>query len=190
MSRLAITLGLCLLVVPKCSAREEKPTKLTVVIRGVVTGKDAEALRTSLGKVKGLRMNPDDIQAGEKGQFRHYFSPPFVVEISDTTTAGVGPLAAAVAKTKTPSREEIAPSLNLVLFHPEGSLEEKDIAGLRAALTNVNGVEAQAAGGIGGVPSEGRCWVRLEAAGGADLASILAALRKADLAWKLAPPSR
>lgn len=169
-------------------AQKPKSVKVTVTIRGMVTEKDAEAVRASLKNVNGIKVALDEIGPGNKGRFGHYFSPPFVIEITDLNKADIGPLASVIAKTKTPSRKEVAPSLNLVLYHSEGAIREKDVADLRAALTDVNGIEAQASGGIGGSLNEGRFWARLEAAGGADLAGVVAALKKAGLKVQLEKP--
>ena len=50
---------------------------------------------------------------------------------------------------------------------------------LRAVLRDVNGVLVQQSGGLGGIPNRGFYWVRLEPAGGADLADIFRAAQKA-----------
>jgi hypothetical protein len=55
------------------------------------------------------------------------------VTIADLNKVDVGMLAKVVAETKTASRGEVPPSLNLVLDHPRGMIEQGDITALRAA---------------------------------------------------------
>lgn len=188
MWRTLFLLGLSLLVVPTALAQEAEPTSITVTIRGVITETDAQHLREALRAVEGITFEKDDIQRGEKGQFGHYFSPAFVIEIADLNQVDIGALATIVAETKTPSREEVPPSLNLVLFDPDGLIDEPEVVALRQAMRNVNGVEPNVPGGIGGVLQEGRLWIRLEGAGGANLPFIQEALVEANLNLKLTKP--
>jgi hypothetical protein len=170
-------------------SQDAKATQVMITLRGVATEEDAEALRTTLKKAEGIKVNDDDIQSGEKGLFGHYFSPPFVIEIADLDKADLGTIAKAVAETtKTPKRGEVPPSLNLVLFHPALQLEEADIVALREAIAEVNGVDARTVGGVGGIPTEGRLWVRLDGSGLAKLADIQAALKRANLDLRIEKP--
>jgi len=63
-----------------------------------------------------------------------------VIAIADINTTDVGAIAAKVSKAVTPSRKEITPSLNLVLFDPDGGIVEQDVVALRTAMFEVNGV--------------------------------------------------
>jgi hypothetical protein len=188
MHRTTLLLGLSLLLSPNALVQDAKSAKVTALLRGVVTEEDAEALRAALKKVEGIKVNANDIQSGEKGPFGHYFSPPFVIAIADLGKADLGTIAKVVAETKTPQRGEVPPSLNLVLFHPALQVEEADIVALREAVAEVNGVDARAVGGVGGVLMEGRLWVRLDGSGVAKLADIQAALRGANLDLKQEKP--
>ncbi len=166
-------------------AEEAKPAKVTVTIRGAVTDKDAEALTGTLKKIEGVRFKAEEIQAGEP---RHYFTPPFVIEIADLNKTDLGVIAKAVAETKTPKRSEVPPSLNLVLYHPNQQFEETDVVALREALADVSGVDARGPGGTGGDRFEGRFWVRLDGSGNAKLTDIQDALKKGNLDLKLQKP--
>ena len=187
-----VAAGLVLgLAISGTAAAAEKGVKITVTIRGAVSESDAVVLRKTLGGIKGIKgikgitVKAASIKAGKKGRFRHYFSPPFVIAIADINTTDVGAIAAKVSKAVTPSRKEITPSLNLVLFDPDGGIVEQDVVALRTAMFEVNGVEQMAAGAIGAVLKEDRYWVRLEAAGGAALADVQSVLKKHRLELKL-----
>lgn len=169
-------------------AAENKTVKVTVAIRGTASDGDAKALQATLNSLKGVRVKADAVKSGERGRFRHYFSPPFVIELTDVESMDVGGVAEAISKTKTPSRSEITPSLNLVLYSPKQQLGEEDIMALRTAVTDVTGLEPFAAGGIGAVIKDSRFWVRLEAAGGAQLRFIEKALKEAGFDYKLLKP--
>ena len=190
-----VAAGLVLgLAISGTAAAAEKGVKITVTIRGAVSESDAVVLRKTLGGIKEIKritvitvitVKAASIKAGKKGRFRHYFSPPFVIAIADINTTDVGAIAAKVSKAVTPSRKEITPSLNLVLFDPDGGIVEQDVVALRTAMFEVNGVEQMAAGAIGAVLKEDRYWVRLEAAGGAALADVQSVLKKHRLELKL-----
>src|SRR5262245_27459287 len=161
--------------------QDSKAVKVTVQIRGVVTNECAEALRGTLGKLNGIKIKIDDIQAAEQGKFKHYFSMPLLVEIADLDKTDLGAIAKVVAETKTSKRGDVPPSLNLVLYAPGIQIEESTVVAVRESLAEVNGVDARAPGGTGAVMVESRFWVRLDGSGNARLAEIRAALRKANL---------
>jgi hypothetical protein len=185
----AVLLTVCLLASPAWSAAAApKPFKVTVEIRGVVTEKDAEALRATLKAVPGIKVTLDTVGPGEKGTFGHYFSPPFMIEFTDPGKADLGVVARAVAQTKTASRGDLPPSLNLVLYSGNNKVEEPDIAAVREAVGDLNGVAARSPGGTVGNPAEGTIRIRLDDSGNATLADILAALKKADLDFRAEKP--
>jgi hypothetical protein len=173
---------------PDTSAAADTGVRITVTIRGAASEADAVVLRKTLGGIKGIMVKAESIKAGKKGRFRHYFSPPFVIAIADINKTDIGAIAAKVAGAVTPSRKEIKPSLNLVLFDGDEEIMEEDVVALRTAMFEVNGVEQMASGAIGAVPGEGRYWIRLEVAGGAALADVQAALKRHRLGLKLVKP--
>ena len=132
-----------------------EPVKVTVVVRGVHCDQCVNALRESLTKVKGVKFDAEQIRLGERPR---YFSEPFVVEIADAQQTSVGSLGAAVAKAKTPHREDLPPRLNLVLYTSE-IIDEDSVVALRSELMNVNGLEVVQPGGLGGFPNNGYFWV-------------------------------
>lgn len=188
MSRRIPFAAVCCLIAGVASAQDTKPTKLTVMIRGVASDQDAEALRGAFKKLDGIKFDADAIQRGEKGKRAHYFSPPFTIEISDLSKADLGDLSKLVAETKTPSRGETPPSLNLIVYHPAGRIDEPDVVAFRAAVSDVNGTEAIQPGGVGGNVAEGWMWLRLDGTGAARLSLIQMALKKADLDLRLEKP--
>lgn len=181
--RLLIAFALMLIANMRASAAE--PQKVTVQIRGVVTDDDAAALQETLKGVAAIKVKLADIQRGVEGNFRHHFSPPFAMELSDIDQTDLGAVARAVAGTKTPSREKIPPSLNLVIFDRRAIFDEPDVNLLREALASVAGVDPNAPGAVGGVPSEGRYWVRLDPSGEVLLADLRTALTRASLEFRL-----
>ncbi len=161
-----------------------EPQKLTVQVRGIVTEDDAAAVQVVLKGLAGIKVNPADVQRSEKPNPRHHFSAPFALELLDADQMDLGAIARAVAETKTPSRAEFPPSLNLVIFDRRAFVEEADVMMLREALGGV----ANAPGTIGGVPAEGRYWVRLAPTGEARLNDLRTALTRASLEFKLEKP--
>ena len=97
-------------------------------------------------------------------------------------------VAKAVAGTKTASRGEVSPSLNLVLFSANNKVEESDISAVREAVGDLNGVAARSPGGTVGSPADGTIRVRLDDSGNVALADLLAALKKADLDFRVEKP--
>lgn len=170
-----------LLTILAATAQAQKAVKVRVRVRGAVSDGCVKAIREALAGVPGIKVNTDEMQPGEK---RHYFSSPVVVEIADTAKTDLGAIAKAVAAAKTPHREEIPPSLNLVLFGQAGDVTEPNVMQLRAALMEVRGVEAMAPGGIGAIATENSFWARLNAE--AAFADIDRALKAANLRWQYA----
>lgn len=163
-----------------------KPAKVTVAFRGVATEEDAVAIRKAVGKIAGVTIKVDEIVPGEKGGFKHYFSPPVVMEIADLNTTDLGAVAKVVAEVKTEERKEVPrPSLALVLFTPNLDVTSERVKALREALLNVPGQEGQMSGGLGGVRGERRYWVRFDASGAGKLDDVLAAVKKADIEMEL-----
>ncbi|MBI1899763.1 MAG: hypothetical protein HYS13_01455 [Planctomycetia bacterium] len=185
MFRFASCLLPALLAPALAPAEDAKSAKITVTVRGITSAEDAQAVRDALKAVEKIKFNADDVQPGEKGKRGHYFSPPFVIELSDTETTDIGAVAKAVSEAKTAKRDDLPPSLNLAPFLPGLQIQETDVSGLRAAMDGVSGVDALAAGGVGGVPGEGRLWVRLSGEGQARLTEILTAAAKVELGLKL-----
>ena len=171
------------------SLAETKTVKLTVSIRGTIKPADANALQKTLSKLAGAKVKPDAVKVGEKGQFGHYFSPPFVIELQDTNKLDIGAVATAISETKTPSRSEVPPSLNLTLYSV-GKINEASVMELREVLGKVNGLEPYVSGGLGAWIKSRRYWVRLEATGGAQIEFIQQALKAAQIDLKLIKPEQ
>jgi hypothetical protein len=147
-----------------------KPTKITIVMRGARSDGDVEVLVKTLQKVKGIKFDADDVELGNQKSKRS-FTTPFVVTIADKDKTNVGSLATAVAKAETKSRKVFSPGVSLVMYTDE-VIDESAIMNLRGSLRDVNGVEVDKPGGLGGMPKDGWCWVQLEDAGGAALSDI------------------
>lgn len=179
MMKFALPLSLSIFLAAATLQAQE--TKITVMIRGVVNERCAEVLRADLKKVPGIQWAADSISPGDGKQ---HFCPPFVIEIADLKQTDIGALAAVVGKSQTPSRAEVEPRLNLVLY-PDERITEEMVVALRSELSSVNGVLPDEPGGLGGVPPEGYLWLRLEDAGGAHLEYVLAAIEKAKIKVKL-----
>lgn len=152
-----------------------EPLNVTFIIKGVHCDACVRSLRTSLAKVQGVQYNSDDIAKGAKPR---YFSEPLVIKIADLDKTSIGALGEAIGKAKTPHRDDLEPRLNLVLYTSQ-RIDEDAVVALRSELMNVNGLEVIQPGGLGGFPGKGYFWVRLEPAGGADLAETIRAAKKA-----------
>lgn len=155
----------------------KKPSKkLSFVLRGAHCDMDLKVMRKSLGAVKGIKFNTDDLQAGGRPR---YFTSPFLIEMQagGDNSIDIGRLASGLAKAKTPHRKTSPPKVNLILF-TKRAITEESVMALRAALRNVNGLEVDAPGGLGGMPRQEFYWVQLEPAGGAALKDVLDALEK------------
>jgi copper chaperone CopZ len=172
--RLAVVAMLLMYVWAVDLAAEEK-TKATVLVRGVHCDTCVAAIRKELAAVEGVKVDTDKVLRGKKPR---YFSEPFVVEVGATLATGIGALAKATAAAKTPHKDDIPPRLNLVLY-TDRTIDEPSVMALRAALRKVNGVLVQESGGLGGMPSQGFYWIRLEPAGGADLQDVFKAAKSA-----------
>ena len=157
------------------AAKKTKASKVAFLVKGAHCDRCVTVLRKATGKVKGIKFNVDRIQPGEKPKF---FSEPFVIEIADMKKTHIGAIAKAVSEANTPHKDDLPPSLNLVLYTPD-QIDEEAVMRLRSKLMDVNGVEVLLPGGLGGFPNKGFYWIRLEGAGGAELKDILAAVEKA-----------
>lgn len=159
-----------------------KATKLTFTLHGAHCRDCAERMRSSLKKLKGVRFKDEDLQPAKKARKLRprYFSPLFEVTIEDLQATDIGAFAAAVEKGGTAHQEDVETGVNLVLF-PAKTIDEGLIMEFRAALRNVNGLEVDATGGLGGnIREGGYLWLRLEEAGGAGLEEVLRAARTVD----------
>ncbi len=152
-----------------------EPAKVTVIAKNVHCDRCVAAVRASLNQLNGIRFDADDIREGER---RRYFSDSFVIQIADTEQTSIGSVAKAVAEADSPHGDDLPLRLNLVLF-TSGAIDEDSVVALRSELSNVNGVEVNVPGGLGGFPDKGYFWVQLEPAGGADLKEIFTAAKRA-----------
>jgi len=159
----------------------QKPTKVSIIIRGAHCDPGVKILRATLGKLKGIKYRADDIEKGSKPK---YFTDPFIVEIADTRKTNIGALATVVSEAKTPHRDDVPPKDNLVLYTPD-RIDEPSVMALRSSLRDVNGLEVDAPGGLGGFPKRGYYWIQLENAGGAALSDIMTAAKKSGLKLSL-----
>jgi hypothetical protein len=162
--------------------------ELTVSVRGVVTENDAAVLRKLLSRVSGARCSVSELQPGAKGAFGHYFSPPVSVVLDDPGKVDIGVLARAVAEAATPSRKEVPPSLNLVLYPLGFVIGESEVVALRGATSELAGSASGQPGGTGAVSADNRFWVRLDGSGTARLQEFVDAARKAKLDIYLKKP--
>lgn len=120
-----------------------------------------------------MTVKTDDVSLGFR-RFNNRFTTP--IEIALTRVPGdedanVGALAKAISTVKNSNRGKYPPGVNLVLY-TSGELNEESISSLRSSLSQVNGVEVNAAGRLGGSIQDGGCWVRLGNAAGAMLLEI------------------
>lgn len=166
---------LLVVLVGAANVQAEERTKATVLVSGAHCDACVAAIRKGVASVKGVKVDPDSILRGEKPK---YFSEPFTVEVGSTLETGIGALAKATAEAKSPHADEFPPRLNLVLYTSR-TINESSVMALRAALREVNGVLVEESGGLGGMPSRGFYWVRLEPAGGADLQTVFDAAKQA-----------
>lgn len=160
---------------------DDKSTKLTFTLHGAHCKDCVARMRTSLTKLKGVKFKNEDVKPAKKPRRLRprYFSPLFEVTIEDVGATNIGAFAAAVKKDGTPHEEDVETGVDLVLF-PSKVMSEELIMDLRSALRDVNGVEVDASGGLGGDFKEGWVWIRLEDAGGAGLEEVLRAARNVD----------
>ncbi len=162
--------------------RGDKTTKLTFTLHGAHCRDCVASMRGSLKKLKGVNFRDEDIEPAEKPRKLHprFFSSLFEVSIEDIKATNIGAFAAVVKKDGTPHEDDVETGVNLVLF-PSKTIDEELIMDFRSALRNVNGVEVDANGGLGGkLNEEGHLWIRLEVAGGAGLDEVLQAARSVD----------
>jgi hypothetical protein len=158
---------------PVAEPTKEREVQVTIVLRGAASERDIPALIKALRSAKGVKVITEDFGLGFR-RFNNRFTTPIVVtfpKVPGDDDANIGALASAVAKAETASRDEYPPGVNLILF-TDDQLKETSISALRSSLSKVNGVEVDAAGGLGASIQEGWCWVRLENAGGAMLLDI------------------
>jgi len=176
------------LVLTLQSARAAEPVKLTIQLRGAVTDTDAEVLQKTLRSADGIDIGDATVERGPRGPFGHHFSPPIEIELSDPDAVDVGALAETVSAAETPSRRDVPPSLNLVIFDRRAVVDEDDIGAIREAVRGVNGIDPDGTGTIGGVPVEGTYWIRIDDSGDARIDEIVDVLREASLEYRLLKP--
>ncbi len=171
------------------AAPQEKAVKVTVMVSMTPDEETLKPIREALAKLAGIRVKAEEIRlADPEDNVRNRFTKHFVIVLDDPSKLDLGHVARVVAETKVPERGDRGPWLTLVLFNPLLRLEESDVVALRDAMANVNGMAAASPGGTGGVRAEHSLWVRVDGSGAAKLSEILAALRKADLDFRLAKP--
>jgi copper chaperone CopZ len=160
---------------------DDKSTKLTFTLHGAHCKDCVDRMRLSLKKLAGVKFLDEDVKpAKEPRKLRpRFFSPQFEVTIADVEATNIGAFAAAVKKGGTPHEEDVETGVNLVLF-PSKTIDEELIMDFRSALRDVNGLEVDANGGLGGDFKKGFVWIRLEDAGGAGLEEVLRAARSVD----------
>ena len=156
-------------------AEKKQETKLTVLVEGAHCDACVRAVCAKLDRVKGVKLETDDIYRGEKPK---YFSDPFLVRFGKTTESRLGAVSKATAAAKTPHASDVPPRLHLVLFS-KNPIDEDSVSALRMALSQTNGVLVFESGGLGAFIDKGWYWIRLDPAGGADLEDIMQAAKKA-----------
>lgn len=163
--------------------REAKITKLTFTMHGAHCIECVSRLRAALKTLKGVKFRDEDVQPTEKPRRLRprFFSPLFELSIADLQTTNIGAFAAAVKKVGTPHQDDVETGVNLILF-PSQTIDEQLIMDFRSALRDVNGLEVDASGGLGGSFKDGYIWIRIEDAGGAALEDVLRAARGVDRA--------
>ncbi|MBC8288754.1 MAG: hypothetical protein H8E37_00400 [Planctomycetes bacterium] len=170
---------------------KDKATKLTFTLHGAHCKDCADRMRASLKKLKGVKFKDEDIKPAKKARTLRprYFSPVFEVSVEDIQATNIGAFAAAVKKDGTAHQDDVETGVNIVLF-PSKTIDEELIMDLRAALRDVNGLEVDASGGLGGskLNETGHIWIRLEDAGGAGLEDLLRAARKVDAEIRTTKP--
>ena len=145
--------------------------RATIIIRGARSERVTRLFVQAIQRIPGMTFDEQDLTVGEQPQ---YLTDPFEVDM--TKENYVGQIAQAVAESL--SNTDLQATVNVVLF-TEDPITEESVSRMRDALRNVNGVDVDANGGLGGVPKKGYYWVQLEAAGGAELKDILQAARRA-----------
>ncbi len=152
-----------------------EPVTVTVQAKGVHCDQCVTAVREALGKVKGIRFDPEKITVGERPRF---VSEPFTVEIADYDEVSLGALGRAVATAAAPHGDDIELRLHLILY-TQRAVDEDSVSSLRSVLADVNGLIVNEPGSLGGAPRKGYFWVQIEPAGGADLKLALAGAKLA-----------
>lgn len=161
---------------------QKKSAKVTITLHGAHCKDCADRLRASLRKLSGVKFKEEEIKPTKKPRTLkpRYFSLPFEVTLEDIPATDIGSLAAAVKKGGTRHQDDVETGVNVILF-PSRKIDEELVMDFRARLRNVNGLEVDANGGLGGKLSEqGFIWIRLEEAGGAGLEEVLRAAREVD----------
>lgn len=171
---------------------KDKTTKVTFTLHGAHCRDCVASMRASLMKLKGVKFKEEDVQPADKPrkQRPRFFSPLFEVSVEDIEVTDIGAFAEAVKKGGTPHEDDVETGINLVLF-PSKTIDEELIMDFRAALRQVNGVEVDASGGLGGkLTEQGHIWIRLEDAGGAGLEEVMRAARGVDKEARTTKPTR
>lgn len=157
-------------------------TPVTIVLRGADTDQDIRIMLQSLRTSKAVQVKSEGVSTGFR-RFGNRFSSPLVVQLKSVPGGDdvhVGQLAELLDNTSTPHRSEHPPGANLILFTTDGITEES-VSALRSSLSQVNGIDVEAAGGLGANIEEGWFWIRLDPEGGAMLNDILTKARRSGL---------
>ena len=171
---------------------KDKGTRLTFTLHGAHCRHCVASLRASLKKLKGVKFKEEGIQPAEKPRRLRprFFSPLFEVSIEDIEATNIGTFAEAVRKGGTPHEDDVETGVNLVLF-PSKTIDEDLIMDFRSTFRQVNGLEVDANGGLGGKQNEeAYIWIRLEDAGGAGLEEVMRAARSVDSRIRTTKPKR
>jgi hypothetical protein len=136
---LVLTLA-AVVVNPSVSAGDAKPAKAKVSLVGGGGEGDLKAFRAALGKIPGVTLKADDIQASDIRRDDMLFTKPFAIALADAAKTDIGAVAKAVAAADTPSKDRVPPALYLVIGYQAGGANNEQ---LRSTLDNVKGVEAR-----------------------------------------------
>ncbi|GAB5439775.1 MAG: hypothetical protein Fues2KO_01240 [Fuerstiella sp.] len=154
--------------------RSDRTASVTIVLRGADEEADLQAMLKSLRSDRQLKLQSEAVSTGFR-RFNNRFSTPMVLKMSPVPgddDVHVGRLAEVVSATTTKNRAEHPPGVNLILF-TDDAITEESVSALRSALSSVNGIDVEAAGGLGANIAEGWFWVRLDNEGGAMLNDVL-----------------
>ena len=174
--RILTTAVACLAVVPITRAedtQQKEAEQATIVIGGAHCAQCAAAIEKAMRSAPGFEIEKKRLEPGEKPNF---FSNPLIVSIVGGEEAYLGQLAELVAKVKLPHRDKVQASVNVAL-HTTDRIDEELVQRLREHLKEVNGLVVDRPGSLGGIPTKGLLWIRMEKAGGAELAEIREAVR-------------
>lgn len=154
--------------------RSDRTAAVTIVLRGADEEADLQAMLKSLRSERQLKLQSEAVSTGFR-RFNNRFSTPIVLKMSPVPgddDVHVGRLGEVVSATTTKNRAEHPPGVNLILF-TDDAITEESVSALRSALSSVNGIDVEAAGGLGANIAKGWFWVRLDNEGGAMLNDVL-----------------